>query len=32
MNYSIEITPQALNEIEAAYRWTANSCFCSCHI
>ena len=25
MNYSIEITPQALNEIEAAYRWTANN-------
>lgn len=25
MNYSIEITPQALNEIEAAYRWIANN-------
>ncbi len=25
MSYSIEITPQALNEIEAAYRWTANN-------
>lgn len=24
MSYSIEITPQALNEIETAYRWTAN--------
>ena len=25
MNYSIEITPQALNDIEAAYRWIANN-------
>ena len=25
MSYSIEITPQALNDIEAAYRWTANN-------
>ena len=25
MSYSIEITPQALNEIETAYRWTANN-------
>jgi len=25
MSYSIEITPQALNDIEAAYRWIANN-------
>lgn len=25
MSYAIEITPQALNDIETAYRWTANN-------